>query len=90
MVVDLNAPLDNNIRQVDHRTIESIVYKNVKYSIGKKDQDVCELPVKPLKDRKANWDGNKLVVGDWFSYVSYYQVKKLGSGDQIYVCTNQD
>jgi hypothetical protein len=32
VIVDLNAPANNNIRQVDHRTIEWIIYKNVKYS----------------------------------------------------------
>ena len=32
---DLNAPRYNNYRQVDHRTIEFIILKNVKYVLSK-------------------------------------------------------
>lgn len=35
-VIDLNAIESNNFRQVDHRSIDYIIYKNVKYSLGKK------------------------------------------------------
>ena len=35
-IIDLNAPLFNNFRQVDHRSIDWIIFKNVKYSLGKK------------------------------------------------------
>ena len=35
-IIDLNAPESNNFRQVDHRSIDYIIYKNVKYSLGKK------------------------------------------------------
>jgi hypothetical protein len=34
-VIDLTAKTDNKFRQVDHRTIESIIFKNVKYSLKK-------------------------------------------------------
>jgi hypothetical protein len=36
MVIDLNAPIYNNIRSVDHRSIDYIIFKNVKYQLGKK------------------------------------------------------
>ena len=35
LVLDLNAPRNNNFRQVDHRTIEFIILKNVKYVLSK-------------------------------------------------------
>lgn len=35
VVIDLNAPQGKNYRQVDHRSIDYIIFKNVKYSLGK-------------------------------------------------------
>lgn len=32
-VIDLNAPHKMNFRQVDHRTVNSIILKNVKYTV---------------------------------------------------------
>lgn len=61
LVIDLEAPLENNFRQVDHRTIQSIILKNVKYSLGKK----STLASLVVPERK--WDLSKLQVGDWFS-----------------------
>lgn len=46
LIVDLNAPKANNIRSVDHRTIQFIIFKNVKYSLGKKAPGTEELPLK--------------------------------------------
>lgn len=34
-VIDLNTKSDNKFRQVDHRTIEFIIIRNVKYSLKK-------------------------------------------------------
>ena len=34
-VIDLNAPHGNNIRMVDHRNIDFMIFKNKKYIIGK-------------------------------------------------------
>ena len=35
-VIDLNAPAGFNVRLVDHRTIEYIIFKNIKYVHAKK------------------------------------------------------
>ena len=35
LVIDLKSDSANKFRQVDHRTIESIIFKNVKYVLGK-------------------------------------------------------
>lgn len=32
-VLDLNAPHGKNFRQVDHRTLNSLILKNVKYTV---------------------------------------------------------
>jgi hypothetical protein len=75
LVVDLNAPKENNLRYVDHRTIEYIIFKNVKYSLGRK-TETEELPIRHDKDL-PRWDQSKLKVGDWFSQIQYYKVKKI-------------
>ena len=36
LVIDLEAAAPNNFRQVDHRTIQSIIWRNVKYCLGTK------------------------------------------------------
>jgi hypothetical protein len=80
-VIDLNAPVSNNFRQVDHRTIDYIIFKNVKYTLGKKSSDV-ELPLKrDIKEPK--WAEAKLKVGNWFSSVSYYKVKSISDNDNV-------
>jgi hypothetical protein len=65
LVIDLNAPKDNNFRYVDHRTIEYIIFRNVKYSLGRK-TETEELPIRHDKDL-PRWNQSKLKVGDWFS-----------------------
>lgn len=66
LVVDLDAPKSNNIRQVDHRTIQFIIFRNVKYTLGRKAPGTEELPLK--YDAKApKWTGSKLSAGNWFS-----------------------
>ena len=46
LVKDLNAPNVSNDRQVDHRSISYIIFKNVKYTLGKKELNDDELPIK--------------------------------------------
>ena len=36
LIIDLNSKGPNNFRQVDHRSIQYIIWRNVKYSLGKK------------------------------------------------------
>ena len=72
LVIDLNAPASQNFRQVDHRTIQSIIFKNVKYNLGKK-STLSSLEGWKYSD-KAKWNIDKLKVGDWFSENQYYQL----------------
>lgn len=72
-MIDLNADPENNVREVDHRTIEYIIFKNVKYCLGTKSkgQKNDELPLKHILGT-PKWDGSKLVVLNWFSQITYY------------------
>jgi hypothetical protein len=41
LVMDLNQPNNGNgLKYVDHRSIEYIILKNVKYSLGKKTENL--------------------------------------------------
>ena len=63
-VIDLNAIEPNNFRQVDHRSIDYIIYKNVKYSLGKKPAGLSdEIPLK-VDLSKPKWGSSKLAVGN--------------------------
>lgn len=88
LIIDLNAPKANNFRQVDHRTIDYIIYRNVKYSLGKKAPGSEEFPLKYDRDA-AKWSESKLAVGNWFSSVSYYKVKSITDKDNVQVTTPQ-
>ena len=89
LVIDLNAPPGKGFRQIDHRTIEYIIFKNVKYSQGKKAGDVGELPLKPDKN-ETHWKENKLGVGNWFSSITYYKIKSITDKDNVQVTTSED
>ena len=74
-VVDLNAMPGRNIRQIDHRSIDYIIFKGVKYTFGKRPDSHARLDLPIIKDKnKPTWDVSKLKVGDWFSSVNYYTV----------------
>lgn len=85
-VIDLEAPQPGNFRQVDHRTIDWIVFKNVKYSLGKKDAGIDELPFKE-DSSQPKWDLKKLAVDNWFSQVQYYKVKEIIDAEKVKVKT---
>ena len=53
LVIDLSS--DSSFKQIDHRTINWIVYKNVKYTLGKS-ADRQELPLKP--EEGDRWDNS--------------------------------
>lgn len=80
LMIDLEAPEKNNFRQIDHRTIEHIIFKNVKYILGRKDKNAPELPLKFDKDA-SKWTLSKLAVGNWFSSVQYYKIKSITDKD---------
>ena len=64
IVIDLNGIPGKNIRQVDHRSIDFIIFKNVKYYLGKgarpADQADLDLPIPYDKDAVTRWDDSKL------------------------------
>jgi len=79
-VIDLTAKTDNKFRQIDHRTIESIIFKNVKYSL-KKGAKKIEDDEEKKKD-EPKWDSKKLAVGNWFSGTSYFKIVRI-EGDEV-------
>jgi hypothetical protein len=50
---------------VDHRTIDWVIYKNVKYSLGKKSENE-DIPLK-VDHTKPKWNSALLAIGNWFS-----------------------
>ena len=73
LVIDLEAPADSNFRQVDHRTIQSIIWRNVKYTLGKK-STMSTLDSLTFKSTDAKWNSSKLKVGNWFSENQFYKL----------------
>ena len=88
LVIDLDAPVYNNFRQVDHRTIDYIIYKNVKYQLGRKDPGIDEVPLKTDRS-KPKWSESKLALGNWFSHIKYYRVKAIDK-DKVQVVTPEN
>ena len=72
LVIDLGADSDNKFRQVDHRSIESIIFKNVKYSLKKGGKGFGDIDTQIPKD-EPKWDAKQLAVGNRFSGTSYYE-----------------
>ena len=84
-VIDLSAKTDNKFRQIDHRTIQYIIFKNVKYVLkkgGKRAAEEEEEKEEKKGGEKALWDSKNLAVGNWFSNTSYFQVKEI-KGDEV-------
>lgn len=85
LIIDLNARAPHNFRQVDHRSIDFIIFKNVKYSLGKRQGAAPEtLPLKPNTSR-PHWTESKLEVGNWFSSVCYYKIKQIVDAETVIV-----
>jgi hypothetical protein len=76
-VIDLSAKTDSKFRQIDHRTIQYIIFKNVKYVLKKGGKKEFEEEEKKGVDL---WDKKDLAVGNWFSRTSYFKVKNI-TGD---------
>ena len=88
LVIDLDAPQDSAFRQIDHRTIEFIILRNVKYTLGKKTTLAAnEDKIKQLSQEQAKWDLKSLQVGNWFSEMQYYQLlEKEASKNGDFLC----
>lgn len=88
LIIDLNGPPKNNFRQVDHRTIEWIIYRNVKYTVGKR-STIEELPLKHPNGER-NFDASKIKPGNWVCEISYYKVHDKANTDTPIVSVLQD
>jgi len=81
LVIDLKTDSANKFRQIDHRTISSIIFKNVLYSLKKGGKNFEEVDTNVPKDQ-PRWDAKKLAVGNIFSGTSYYEtVTDMGNGE---------
>lgn len=70
-VIDLSAKTANKFRQIDHRTIQYIIFQNVKYVLKKGGKKEVE-EEKGAAAGKALWDKKDLAIGNWFSRTSYF------------------
>ena len=77
LIIDLQGSAEHRFKQVDHRTIESIIIKNVKFNLGKKST------LNTLEGWKwsetEKWNQTKLEVGNWFSEMQYYKLTNNSS-----------
>ena len=83
LVIDLKADSDNKFRQIDHRTLESIIFKNVKYVLKRGGKGFADIDTNIPKD-EAKWDANKLAVGNMFSGTSYYKTVSKTSASEVF------
>ena len=79
LVIDLDGKGPSKFRQVDHRSIDYIIFQNNKYVLkkGAKAQE----PEERKKDA-PKWDAKSLTVGNWFSGTNYYKAVEE-KGDNI-------
>jgi len=83
LIIDLKSHGPSNFKQVDHRSIEYIIFKNVKYSLGKRTGDAPEqLPVKHAHNVRK-WDTSKLAIGNRFSSISYFKITQMVDKDTV-------
>ena len=80
---------DNKFRQVDHRSINYIIFKNVKYVLkksGKKQNKAEEAEDEEEAGKKKKdepkWDTARLAVGNVFSGTNYYRATSQ-SGENV-------
>lgn len=80
MVKDLRVPFGFNLRQVDHRTIDWIIFKNRKFILKKSGKKYPELPEAALKIEDplhTKWNIDKLSPDNWFSDTRYLRVDRV-------------
>lgn len=89
-VIDLTSKTENKFRQVDHRTINYIIYHNIKYVLkkgGKKQAKEEESDAEMDEDKKKKkdepkWNSAELAVGNVFSGTSYFKATSV-SGENV-------
>jgi len=88
-VIDLTSTHDDKFRQVDHRSINYIIFKNVKYVLkksGKKQTKAEEAEDEEEAGKKKKdepkWDTARLAVGNVFSGTNYYRATSQ-SGENV-------
>ena len=79
LVIDLGTKSPNKFRQVDHRSIDWIIFQNVKYVLKKGSKAQAE---EERKKDEPKWDSKQLAVGNWFSGTRYYQAVEE-KGDNV-------
>lgn len=84
-VIDFSASTVNKFRQIDHRTINNIVFKNVRYILkrsgSKKSTD--EEMVEKHKKGDPKWNYSSLVVGNTFSGTAYFKIQEALSDNKV-------
>ena len=79
----------NNLPQYFCRSV-FIIYKNVKYSLGKRAAgDNEDIPLK-VDHTKPKWNSSQLAVGNWFSQTNYYKIKNIVGNQKVVVNTTKD
>lgn len=84
LVIDLSSKSANKFRQIDHRSLDYIIFQNVKYVLKK---GAKKMEDEEHKKDEPKWDTKRLAVGNWFSGTSYYQAV-TDKGDQV-ICRSQ-
>lgn len=96
-VIDLSSNHANKFRQVDHRSIISVILRNVKYvnkkggkKLDKADESDDEMDGGKGKANEPKWDHKDLKVGNIFSGTSYYQVTSVSGEFVTTKCEGKD
>lgn len=96
-VIDLTSEHENKFRQVDHRTINYIVYNNTKYVLkkgGKKqpkeEESDEDMDGSKKKKEEPKWNYAKLAVGDVFSGTNYYRAVSEAWENVVTRCSAKD
>jgi uncharacterized Fe-S cluster protein YjdI len=88
LVHDLEKDPWAKFEEVDHRSIQHIIYKNVKYSLGQKPKG-AEVLEKPLSHNSTpKFDINNLEVGDYLSSINYFRILDT-KGDKALVMNHE-
>ena len=92
MVKDLTKPAGQNLRQVDHRTIEWIIFKNRKFILKKSGKKYPVLPEAALDIQNplnTKWNEDKLSVGNWLSETEYIKIVKILPNEMLEVTSTE-